>query len=160
WARASWSVMATRYWRSLQGIQRSRDVSCSAHMSKNWHRLSERCPHRTVRDFGFSSSWCTRRRKNRRGIAVSNTPKTAGPAAAGAFITFTHNGGTGLYDASTNTFCVESTFNEFHGDVSLENGSLPWSLNGRNDTERFHIGDPQVRLEVGGTYELNPYPQI
>ncbi|MET0978430.1 MAG: hypothetical protein ABWX63_06395 [Paeniglutamicibacter terrestris] len=106
------------------------------------------------------SSWCTRWRKNRRGIAFSNTPKTAGPAAAGAFITFTHNGGTGLYYASTNTFYVESTFNEFHGDVSFENGSLPWSLIGGNDKERFHIGDLGVRLVVGGTYELNPYPQI
>ncbi|ASN39803.1 hypothetical protein CGQ24_12785 [Arthrobacter sp. 7749] len=113
-----------------------------------------------MRDFGFLSRWCTRWRKNRQGIAFSNTLKTAGPAAAGAFITFTHNGGTGLYDASTNTFCVESTLNEFHGDVSFENGSLPWSLNGRNDKERFHIGDPRVRLVVGGTYELNPSSQI
>jgi hypothetical protein len=69
--------MATRYWRSSQGIRRSRDVSCSAHVSMNWHRLSERCPHTTVRDLGFLSRWCTRRRKNRRGIAFSNTLKTA-----------------------------------------------------------------------------------
>ena len=84
--------------------------------------------------------------------------QTLGPAA-GSMTPDTYDGGTVFDHVSANTFRVEPGSHNFRGEIGVEKGSSRRILNG-NDKECFHIGDPRVRLVVGGTYELNAFSQI
>lgn len=86
--------------------------------------------------------------------------QTLGPAAAGSTTPDTYDGGTVFDHVSANTFRVEPGSHNFRGEIGVEKGSSRRILNGGNDKECFHIGDPRVRLVVGGTYELNAFSQI